>query len=431
MKLLIIVFTKLLRFLTRLFRFGGGTSFPGLFIEKVYPGFLKDVAGKYKHVILITGTNGKTTTQQFLHHLLTNRGYTVAANKSGANLLRGIATMLVQDCSLFGKPRSDIAVIEVEEATMPIIANHISPHFILVTNLFRDQLDAYGEVVTTRKYIVDAIQKCPEAVIVLNKDDRNVHSISSEIANPLHYISIQDKRVNDIFYERDFVDFSTRVGNTEVSARSVRVEHDLSTRFIIQTPEREYKNIHFVSPGLQNIYNALGAFSIANAIEPYQPSDLQRGFSSFNSAFGRGEVIEIHGKKVRLLLVKNPASVTANLHMLRNILDLKLLIIINDKIADGKDVSWLWDAHFELLNKTRIGWITVSGTRALDMGVRLKYTDIGKVNTAVEQNLEKALHISLSKLRSGETLFILPTYTAMLEIRKIIGNMVNVKEFWK
>lgn len=431
MNILLIWFSKFIIIVLRFTRLGGGTSLPGLLIEKFNPSFLAKTGGKYKQIILITGTNGKTTTQNLLRHLLLSKETRVISNKSGANLLRGIAATVISDCNFFGKVRSDIAIFEVEEATMPHITKQLKSNYIIVTNLFRDQLDAYGEVVTTREYIVTAINQNKKATVLLNKDDRNVSSISNEIKNNIVYFSIEDRRVKDIFYERDFVSYKVRSAKYEVICKNVHIENDLSTTFHYFGLGNSFKNLRFSSPGIQNTYNALAAISVAIKIHKFTEEELRNSLSEFNASFGRGEIIKLNGKQIRLLLIKNPASFTSNLYMLKNILNLKLLIIINDKIADGTDVSWLWDADIEQLSRSKIAWITVSGTRAYDMGLRLKYADIARVSTEIEPNLNKAIDISLTKLKDGETLFILPTYTSMLEVRKLIGGLVKIKDFWK
>jgi UDP-N-acetylmuramyl tripeptide synthase len=428
---IVILLSKIITFFLRLLRLGGGTALPGLIFEKYFPESLSKLTSNYKKIIFITGTNGKTTTQQLLRHLLEFKKVHVASNISGANIFRGIAAAIVSDCNVFGKAKSDIAVFEVEEATMPIITKIISPDYIIVTSLYRDQLDAYGEILQTREYILESIKQVPEAKIVLNGDDKNLSSIASEVKNKVVLFSIKDKRKDEIFYEKPHFKFKGRKNIKKVYAKDISIENDLSTRFSLYGFKVPIKDLHFNSPGIQNIYNAVAACFIAKKIVRFGKSEIKAALSSFNPAFGRGEIIRINGKQVRLLLIKNPASFTANINMLKNVGALKLMILINDNIADGRDISWLWDSNIELLQKSNIAWITISGIRASDMLLRLKYANINSLSTEIEPNISKALGISLAKLRDGEMLFILPTYTAMLEVRKAIGSIVKVKEFWK
>lgn len=428
---IIILFSKLVRKLLRLFKLGGGTSLPGLIFERYFPHYLSTLTEQYKNIVFISGTNGKTTTQRFLAHLLESKGIKIVSNKSGANLIRGIASTIVADCNIFGKAKSDSAVFEVEEATMPHLTKLVNPNHIIITNLFRDQLDAYGEVVKTRSYLLDAIKGARQAKVFLNGDDENVSSIAGEVGNKVTFFRLRDERIKEIFYERSYYKLRKISGGKVLFAGHVKIDKDLSTSFDVYGLEETLKDIHFKSPGLLNIYNALAAIAVATQIKKFKLSELRSFSSLFAPAFGRGEVVKINGKQIRLLLIKNPVSFSANLDMLKNILNLKLMVIINDKIADGRDVSWLWDSKVEVLKNAQIAWMTISGRRAFDMLLRLKYAEIKTMGIEVEPNIVRALDISLSKLGNGETLFILPTYTAMLEVRKAIGNIVKIREFWK
>jgi UDP-N-acetylmuramyl tripeptide synthase len=428
----IVISIKILTFFLRLLKFGGGTSLPGYLIEKYRPGLISKLFAKYEKVVLITGTNGKTTTQQLLRHLLESKGLKIVSNISGANLFRGIITALIYDLSFTGKPKSEIAVIEVEEATMPIITRYVQPDFLVVTSLYRDQLDAYGEIVQTREYILNSIKASKRSKLILNGDDENVSSMMNEVKNKAILFSIKDSRKKEIFFERTHFKLHPKSKRIKrVWAENIHIENDLSTVFEVSGLYNSKIELQFASPGLQNIYNALSASVVARKLGKMGNAQLRQGFSSFQPAFGRGEIIKIGDKNVRLMLMKNPASFTANLNMLKNINELKLMIIINDNIADGTDVSWLWDTKVEVLQDTNMGWITVSGMRARDMLLRLKYAGIELLSTEIEENISKALKLSLSKLKSGETLFVLPTYTAMLEVRKAIGSMVKIKNMWE
>ena len=428
---ILLVFSKIFAKLIRLFKLGGGTALPGLFIEKYFPSSLRSLTKNYKKIVLITGTNGKTTTQKLLRHLLEQKGYTVTSNTSGANLIRGIAISIISDTNIFGRVKKDIAVFEVEEATMPMVTKYISADYIIVTNLFRDQLDAYGEIVKTRSYILEAIKSQPKAKVSLLHDDDNVSSIADEIPNDVKFFTVRDKRTKSIFYERSY--FKTKFSSSDkpIVADNIRTHSDLSTTFDIKIQETVFNDIRFSSPGVHYVFNAVAAIGVATDLSRFSNQDVRIAFEKFRPAFGRGELVSFNNKSVRILLIKNPASFTANLFMLRQQINVKLLIVINDNIADGTDVSWLWDAKLEVLQKAKVSWITVSGTRAYDMFLRLKYASFGSMNVEVEPNLTKAIDISLQKLNHDETLFVLPTYTAMLDVRRKLSKFVKMKEFWK
>lgn len=427
----VIYLSKIIGHIIRFFRFGGGTAFPGILIEIYFPHIITHMCKDYKKIVLVTGTNGKTTTQKLISHILTLKGIKVASNKSGANILRGIASSIVSDCNVLGKVRSEIAVFEVEEATMPYITELLNVDIIIVTNLYRDQLDAYGEILKIREYIVDGIKLAENALLILNSDDDNVASISDEIKNKCILFHIKDKRTKDIFYERRYFKRKKKSSLKNIYANKVKIEGDLSTRFEINCNNIVYSSIKFSSPGIHSIYNAIAAVSAVCELDKFDDEEIRKAFSSFVPAFGRGEIININKKSIRLLLVKNPASFNANLQMLKNTLNLKLMIIINDNIADGKDVSWLWDSKVELLSKNPPSWLTICGNRAYDMALRIKYAEVKPSSFVVEPSISKALDLALPNLHNDEVLFVLPTYTAMLSIRNKISKMVKIKEFWK
>ncbi len=426
-----IVLAKLITGIIRLFGLGGATSLPGLLIEKYFPSKVGNLCKNYKKIILITGTNGKTTTQRCLSHIIELKGKKVVSNKSGANLFRGIVSCLVLDRNIIGRKKSDICIFEVEEATMPMITKYIQATHIVVTNLSRDQLDAYGEVTKVREFVLESIKNSPTAVLFLNKDDPNVSTISSEVRNSIVYFNIRDSRKADLFYEKNFTKQGIRKDVDTIYAGRIRLIDDLSTQFNVYMKDRRYRNIRFDSPGIMNVYNAISAIAVASSIYKYRESEVINVFSTFKVAFGRGEVIRIGKKYIRLLLVKNPTSLSANVNMLKGLRNLKLMIILNDNVADGTDISWIWDAQMEELSKTNVASLTISGKRAYDMNVRFKYADINAMSKEVEPVIANALDIALSMLNEEETLYILPTYTAMLEVRKVISTIVNIKKFWK
>jgi len=426
-----IIFAKLITGIIRVFGLGGATSLPGLILEKYFPDKIEYFFKPYKKIIFITGTNGKTTTQRCLRHLIELKGKRVVSNKSGANLLRGIISSLIVDRNVFAKAKSDICIFEVEEATMPILTKYVKPSFILITNLFRDQLDAYGEITKVRNDIVQSVKNSPRSILFLNEDDPSVCSISSEVKNKSYYFFIKDRRKKEIFYEKSAHMNKIDTNAEVVYACRIKIDNDLSSYFDVHLKDKKYRGIRFESPGIMNVYNAVLAIFAADKIIKYSESEIVNAFSTYKVAFGRGEVIKIGSKYIRLLLIKNPASLSLNLDMLKNQRDLKLMIILNDNTADGRDISWIWDANFKVISKTSIASLIVSGKRAYDMNIRLKYADINAMSKEVEPVLSHALDLALSMLNDEETLYILATYTGMLEIRKVIGGIVNLRKFWK
>jgi len=429
--ILIILISKVSIFLLRLLHLGGGTALPGLLIEKIFPSYVAKLTRNFKTIIIISGTNGKTTTQTFLKHLYEEFGYTVTANISGANLLRGIAAKLLEDSNIFGTIQKDVGIFEVEEATMPIITKYISSTYIIVTNLFRDQLDAYGEVVTTRKYILGGIMNSPSAMVVINKDDPNVASIANEISNNILYFSIKDSARKDIFFERPFIKKKKVKDGDILFAENIIMNSDLSTSFDVISHPYNFTDLQFSSPGIHNVYNAIAALCIVRHNKDCTNKKVRNAFASFNPAFGRGEEIILDNKILKLLLIKNPAGFSATNSMLSQIKKLNILIIINDNIADGRDVSWLWDAKVEILADADIHSIVVSGLRSKDMYLRLKYAGCDMDKVTQKSSIKNAIKSVLDACSDGETIYVLPTYTAMLRLRDILSKKVTLQKMWE
>jgi len=429
--IIIILISKILIFTIRFLHLGGGTSLPGLWIEKYFPKLITKLSKNYEQIVLVTGTNGKTTTQKLITFIVQSQNINTTSNTSGANLIRGIASSLLENSNFFGKSKNTIAIFEVEEASMPIITKLLKATQIIVTNLYRDQLDLYGELFKTRELIYQSIKNSPNASLILNGDDPNVSSLCNDFLNNVILFSLKDKRKKDILFEKKWFKLTRSTKINTIIAENIRFNEDLTTIFDVFYKNKTTKEIHFHSPGIHYIYNALAGFiSIKNIIK-ITDLKLKKHISNFNPAFGRGEIITYNNKKIELLLVKNPASMTSNIRMLSNIPNLKLLFIINDNTADGRDISWLWDSKFEYLIKENINFIVSSGTRAFDMNLRLKYANLPKMYCQIEPNIKKALDLTLSKMKFHDTLYVLATYTAMLELRNYIKEFIKIKQYWK
>lgn len=427
--MIIILICKILYKLVRLLNVGGGTALPGLLVEKYSLSTLTRLSRNINTIVFITGTNGKTTTQKISTSIIKSHDSSVISNKSGANLIRGIASVLIKNSSIFGKVVSDYAIFEVEEASMPQLVKYIKPKYIIVTNLFRDQLDAYGEINTTREYIIKAIKDSSSSIVIVNNDDPYVSSIPSEINNPVSKFGLNKKYKRYIEFEKNSCNSSNT--KSDIVADNITIQSDLSSKFSISglKPSKELE-VEFKSPGVQNIYNALASICLANLLN-LPTSSIKKGFLNYQPAFGRGEIVKFNDKYIRILLIKNPIGFTLTLKMLEEKVNSNIMIIINDKIADGRDVSWLWDANVELVNNLEPKYVGISGTRAQDMYVRLKYANIDTNICYLENSIQEALHHSLARTKKGDTLYILPTYTAMLELRKHLSTLTKIANFWE
>lgn len=438
--------TKLLANLIKLSGSGAGTNLPGKIARKLSPDILSYLVSQTKkEVLVVTGTNGKTTTSGFIAGILKADGRKVVHNRKGANMLTGITTAVVKESSLFAELNPDNCLFEADEAYLPKAVDEFTPDVILVTNLFRDQLDRYGELNTTAKKIDEAICKTAakkNPKIILNADDPIVSSLGGIIEENRCFFGFEDiKFVNQdenitspqettncacgqrYSYEKVFYGhlghFYCSCGHKrpipQVSAKAVIDVNSSELTVISQNKEEFVVNINM--PGLYNAYNALSAITMALELG-ISAENIKKGLENYSTVFGRAETIVLKDKKVLIQLIKNPIGATEVLRTVKDDSNGRLLIIINDNYADGRDVSWLWDANFELLanhNKT----VIVSGIRASDMAVRLKYAGIKPENIVIIEDIQKALEKSISATKEDEKLYILPTYTALLDLQKI------------
>ncbi|MFH0703117.1 MAG: Mur ligase family protein [bacterium] len=425
--------------------FGAATNFPGKIARKIEPDILSFLVNQSKkEIIAVTGTNGKTTTSGFIASILKQDNRKIAHNRKGANMLTGITAAMIKNSNFNAKLDVDNCILEIDEAYLYKAVEEFNPDLLLVTNLFRDQLDRYGELDTTAKKIQAAIEKTTEIKplkVILNADDPIVSSLAKEKAvekiyygfNQVNFSekkqdinSLQEicsckcgKRYNysKIFYGH-LGHYNCICGESRPTPK-ISASVDINANIIIiKTNNNDEFTINLKMPGLYNAYNALAAVTLA--LELGIPvENIIKGIENYNTVFGRAELTCLKGKPALIQLIKNPIGATEVLKTVKDDKNSKLLIIINDNYADGRDVSWLWDADFGLLNNHN-KQIIVSGIRAFDMAVRLKYVDIDQNNIKVIENIKKAVDFSLLNLRVDEKLYILPTYTALLQLQKVL-----------
>jgi UDP-N-acetylmuramyl tripeptide synthase len=462
----------------RRLRLGAGTSLPGLVAARIDPGIIGDLAAQLRHgSLVVTGTNGKTTTSGLVAYTLRDAGMRVWRNREGANLLRGVAAALVIRARPNGRLRRQgnaAAVFEVDEAAFPAVVAEARPRVVVVTNLFRDQLDRYGEVDTVIERWRAALAGLTETTtLVLNADDPAVASLGDSFAGRVLYYGVADVlppsgtqgapagEVIDtrtcprchapLVYDRRFYSHvghwrCPACGNARpapgVAARAVAAGLDGSA-FTLVAPEGEVV-ITLSLPGLYNVYNAVAAYaaaSVAGASLAAARSALVR----FTPAFGRGERVAMAGRAVRILLAKNPAGLNEVLRALTTVPEgagsCHLLLALNDQPADGEDVSWIWDANFEAVTALA-RTVVASGTRAYDLALRLKYAGVpiaGAVDEAapepahyvIQPAIAAALDAALAQTADGETLYIVPTYTAMLAVRAELERRGHAARYWE
>jgi UDP-N-acetylmuramyl tripeptide synthase len=436
---------KLTHALLRRLKLGGGTAAPGLVAAAIDPAVLaKTTASLPRGSIVVTGTNGKTTTTRLISDMLRAAGLVPIHNRSGSNMMRGMTSAVVAASSLGGKVHADVGLWEVDEATLPDALAALNPRIVVINNLFRDQLDRYGEVNTVAAIWEKALVLLPESsTVILNADDPRVAHLGASLGRRVRYFGIEDAScalpalpdavdsihclncTRPLVYDTVFASHMGRYHcphcglmrpQPDIQATKIDItEHSSDVQ--IATPQGQLA-VHLGMPGLYNAYNVLAATAAALAFG-LQPEAIQQAAAHFQAAFGRMERLRAGDKEIALFLVKNPTGFN---EVLRTIfggdMQRHVLILINDLLADGTDVSWLWDVDFEALHG-KVAGATVSGLRAADMALRLKYAGALPAGgeLAVQPNIGQALTDALAATPSGETLYVLPTYTAMLEVK--------------
>ena len=420
MNLFILIFGKIFSFLSRQFNLGHGSTWPGHIALKINPNFVKDYFLNNKtKVIIICGTNGKTTTSKLIETILKENKKRVFINSSGANLLNGIASSIILSSSLFKKENYDFAIFEVDENSIPEINKTLDPDYIIALNLFRDQLDRYGEIDTiTKKWKESFKNLSKNSVLILNADDPQIAYLGNNIKNKSLYFGLNEKNNNKISHGADST-YCPRCFNA-LTYDSVYFSHLGNWKCEKCGLEKPKTNIsslpYYPLAGEYNKYNSLAGVLLAKN-ENIKEEIIKTSLKKFTPAFGRQEEFILKNRKIKIFLSKNPTSFNESLATINSLKANNILIVLNDRIPDGLDVSWIWDAHAEELLQN-INNITVSGDRCYDLGLRLRYA--GSSEFKIEPDLKNAINLSLEKTNQNQTLYILPTYSAMLDVRKLI-----------
>ncbi|WP_138505816.1 Mur ligase family protein [Nostoc sp. PA-18-2419] len=419
---------KSVTFLVRSLRLGAASVLPGSIARRIEPRLLQLLSQQVKKgVILIAGTNGKTTTSLLLKTILENKGYSIAHNSTGANLENGLMTALLESTNLVGTLDVDYAILEVDENIVPKVLIPLQPRIILCLNLFRDQLDRYGEVDTISKRWTKVISTLPaETVVIPNADDPTLSHLGQQLPQrvlffgldePKHYLEAIPHAVDSIY--------CPRCGHS-LDYKGVYLSHlgDFTCPkcgFTKSKPSLESSEWPQILVGLYNKYNTLAAVTAAKELG-VDEAIIKNTINNFQAAFGRAEDLVINGKKVRILLSKNPVGTNETIRVVTQSTDKTTLLVLNDRTPDGTDVSWIWDVDTEKLVE-RGGTLVVSGDRVYDMALRLRYSQKSPestLNLIVESDLRQAIATALEHTPENETLHILPTYSAMLEVREVL-----------
>ena len=409
----------------------GGTAFPGLVMERTDPGFLERTLSRLpRGVIVVSGTNGKTTTTKMVVQLLREQGLKVFTNRTGSNFVRGVLASLLTEVDAAGRLDADIAVLELDEAHAVHFVARVRPRACLLLNVMRDQLDRFGEIDYTAS-LLHSIAKATSDVVVLNGDDPRLAApafLEDVTARVVSFGAGEDLR--SLFLSDD--DLRTGLASPrdrgEGPGPRVTLEAINGQRATVRVDGTSHE-VDFAIPGVHNLLNACAALGAVLEVlgEDADLPGLLATLGTVQAAFGRGEVLTLDGRPVQLSLVKNPAGFRMGLLSAAAQAQAGEVVVvaINDEYADGRDMSWLWDVDFAALRTN--GVAVVTGVRAWDMALRLRYDDVEV--TDVEPDLRKAVALMRRAATDADRpMRIFTTYTAMLALRSILGEMTDVEE---
>jgi UDP-N-acetylmuramyl tripeptide synthase len=400
---------------------GGGSALPGLVVEHIDPNFISHtLADLPLGTVVISGTNGKTTTTKMVVELLESQGLKVFTNRTGSNFTRGIAAALLGEINIRGELHADIAVLELDEAHAVHFVKKIVPRFSLLLNVMRDQLDRFGEIdhtTTLLRHVADATTE----MVVLNREDKRIASIAKSLDDKkVRFYGLDEKLLPLFPSDDDLHGNGVNKKATQTADVVLSKFSDSSATFIIDGKPVSTK---LKLTGVYNVFNAAAALSLVRAIigDKIDQSKLIVALSKVTPAFGRGEMIKVNGQPLELVLVKNPSGFRLGLKSFDSV-GYATMIAINDNYADGRDMSWLWDVDFTSL--VTDGVEQVSGVRAYDMALRLQYDEVPVKK--VDTDLKSALDKFIAKYGS-RPMRVYCTYTAMLAIRKSLSKIAKVE----
>jgi len=434
---------------------GGGTSLPGKVLMRLDPQAIRSLAARLPQgSVAISATNGKTTTAAMVAAILERRGTQLVHNRAGANMAGGIASTLLEAARGADGIDGELGLFEIDEFWLPQLAEELRPRALLLSNLFRDQLDRYGELETIADRWAEVVAGLPETTqLVLNADDPLVADLGRGRAHVTTF-GVEDdamalpqmqhaadskhcRRCGHAYeYEAIYLGHLGRYRcpqcgqhrpEPDVLAEQVRLNGTRDASFTLRIGG-DSATVALPLPGLYNVYNALGAAALCHTLGvPLE--QIVAGLGAVEAAFGRAETIELDGRSLSILLIKNPAG--AN-EVLRTLAlengEIDLLAVLNDNIADGRDISWVWDADFEFL-AGRVRRVVCAGTRAGELAVRLKYAGVERQRLVVVPELADALDAAHAD--GSGPLYALPTYTALLALRDLLARRGVAPEYWR
>ncbi len=441
-KILAITAGKIIIFLSRMLG-NQGTDFPGRAARKIYPEILKILAANIREeIFIVTGTNGKTTTTNMIASILREKGYSLVHNTAGANMLTGITTAFIEASDLLGRQKFDYALLEVDEAFVPLLIKEARPRVVIITNFFRDQLDRYGELDHTINLIKDGVRNT-DIELILNGDDPLVSHFHNDTGLHCWYYGFEDTIYDALEsmesregrycvfcgHELDYRRYHyAQLGQFRCpQCDNHNPDFNFTANKLKMNPfiKMNVNDLVIQSPyqGFYNAYNILAAVSAARLVG-IEDGIIQSAIAGYRPRAGRMENFIINGRRTVLILVKNPTGLNQTLStLLYDTKSKNLFIALNDNAADGRDISWIWDADVEMLasEKARISHVVCSGQRSGDIAVRIKYSGIDSGIINIKSNLAEGIELAVGG--PGEVSYILSTYTALFECQKILKKL--------
>lgn len=435
---------KIILFLTKIFKIGGGSAAPGYYALKIDPNLISQLIAQIPENIVVTGTNGKTTTARLLNHLVKSENIKTIRNQTGSNLERGIASSLISNSNFLGRINSiDLGIWELDEAAFNPLASIINPQILVFLNVFRDQLDRYGEIDSVVKKWETTLKSLKkETLLILNQDDHNVAKLANEFGGTYQFFSVAGYSIKG-----ESLESNSKTKSSDFEAKKIKIKGLSGTSFQL-TINNEQLTMNLPIPGIYHIYDFLAAFAVGFNLN-LDPQKMLTSLKNYSPAFGRFEKFSFANRDWKanskpglqsqigyIFLIKNPAGATQVFETVAPEIkeNDRLLLALNDNFADGTDVSWIWDAEWERLQRAP-GWegnrlqVICSGKRAQDLAVRLKYAGFNPEQITVINNLERGYEEAEKDLEGS--LFILPTYTAMLELQNILVKKGIKKHYWR
>jgi lipid II isoglutaminyl synthase (glutamine-hydrolysing) len=420
LSILLIFLGKAIIYLSNLLNLGSGSTWPGHIALKLNKNFIRDILkSSNTKVVIVAGTNGKTTTARLITSIIREGNHTYLQNKAGANLINGLASTLIRGSTPKAGLNKNYLIFETDENALPEIVSQTNPSYIVCLNLFRDQLDRYGEVDSIARRWQKPFDKLDnKTTLILNADDAQIAYLGNKTKAKALFFGLDEKNKDNKIKHGADTTHCPKCSN-ELIFHSVSFSHIgrwSCPKCGLNRPNPDLSEIsYYPLSGTYNKYNALAAALFAKQ-ENIKKEKIISAFKSFTPAFGRQEKLKYKNKNVQLFLSKNPTSFNESLTTIKELGGKDIFILLNDRIPDGLDISWIWDINFEELLEKDMN-IGVGGDRVFEMGLRLKYA---QKFTHIFEEPKEGLDAMISELEKDETLYILPNYSAMLDIRKVI-----------